>query len=502
MSGTVGDIVKPPDCWERTVVLIQDPPGTLSQWRDEVEKIRNCAPRADVPKVDSRKSWEEQNREVVEDVWNQTWGAARGWALTSSPFSEYLNPDWPEIFEDLLNHGGRQGNEKWPGGFTWTPRADDFDPKGFFPESSRNGFTQFTNWVPKPTVTPVSAGGSPSGWTFDDIGDWHRWQEWLQSQPSNDLLNVGLKDHNATNPFWGAVQTPIDELKYASDPDSQLEWYGESFRELATVAEDARPPLQRVIESLGTTETKVGDLGATMFEMGPAWQMVNESVNQGTLAYDGLGGSMEQNRNLSFEWGKGLLSDAQAVGYGLPPEMANVGLGISGVNDNYLALQATLLNFRNLPPMPQAIWTWGPGGAGASSSGGSGSATPHVDQDALDEVGLYGTRPDEIPAAIDEARNLAAHGATERERKLAEERLEVLLQQRFELGGVVPGPVGAPMPALLHGGERVLRSGQSGGGPLNVTLHVHGNVVSERELVRNVREGLIRLNREVTEMGF
>ena len=408
-----------------------------------------------------------------------------------------------------------------------------FRSEGIFPR-------KFTEWFY--TVHQLGAKTNGAGWTFDDIGDWHRWQEWLQSQPSNDLLNVGLKDHNATNPFWGAVQTPIDELKYASewlqsqpsndllnvglkdhnatnpfwgavqtpidelkyasDPDSQLEWYGESFRELATVAEDARPPLQRVIESLGTTETKVGDLGATMFEMGPAWQMVNESVNQGTLAYDGLGGSMEQNRNLSFEWGKGLLSDAQAVGYGLPPEMANVGLGISGVNDNYLALQATLLNFRNLPPMPQAIWTWGPGGAGASSSGGSGSATPHVDQDALDEVGLYGTRPDEIPAAIDEARNLAAHGATERERKLAEERLEVLLQQRFELGGVVPGPVGAPMPALLHGGERVLRSGQSGGGPLNVTLHVHGNVVSERELVRNVREGLIRLNREVTEMGF
>ena len=141
-------------------------------------------------------------------------------------------------------------------------------------------------------------------------------------------------------------------------------------------------------------------------------------------------------------------------------------------------------------------------GAGASSGGGSGSATPHVDQDALDEVGLYGTRPDEIPAAIDEARNLAVHGGTERERKLAEERLKVLALQPFQLGGVVPGPIGAPMPALLHGGERVLRSGQSGGGPTNVTLHVHGNVVSERELVRSVREGLIRLNREVTEMGF
>ena len=94
------------------------------------------------------------------------------------------------------------------------------------------------------------------------------------------------------------------------------------------------------------------------------------------------------------------------------------------------------------------------------------------------------------------------HGATERERKLARERLQVLHQQRFELGGVVPGPIGAPVPALLHGGERVLRSGQAGGGPVNVCLHVHGAVLSERELVRSVREGLIRLNREVTEMGF
>ncbi|MCY3800745.1 MAG: hypothetical protein OXG46_04120 [Chloroflexi bacterium] len=276
----------------------------------------------------------------------------------------------------------------------------------------------------------------------------------------------------------------------------------ESQRQLTAALRESTPARQQMIDSLGTTETKVGDLGAAVLGTGPHWQMMSESVDQSTLAYDLLGGRMQENQKVSLDWGKGLLSDAQAVGYGHPHEMAKVGVGISGVTDNYLALQATLLNFPNLPLMPQANWIWHRRGAGASSGGGSTPATPQVDQDALDEVGLWGTRPDQIPDAIDEARNLAAHGATERERKLARERLKVLHQQRFELGGVVPGPVGAPVPAILHGGERVLRSGQSGGGPINVCLHVHGAVLSERELVRSVREGLIRLNREVTEMGF
>ena len=501
------DILVPYKCLEQTVALAESRPSTQHEWVEwghQVHELKDCGPRIEPIEVDQTASNDEQQLQVWEGVLSQISAVGQQTAIANAPppVSDYLNPDWSEIWKDLLNHGGRQDNEKWPGDFSWTPRADDFDPKGFFPDSSRNGSTQFTNWLPKPAATPVSGDGSPPGLTRDYIMNWSRLQQDLQRRSLEDSINMGLTGYPAMDPYASAFHEPFIGLNFPSAPGEMPEEILEFYRRLTVAAGDARSPMQQMIDSLGFTKTEVGDLGATVFETGPAWQMMNESVNQGAIAYDLLGGRMQENQKVSFDWGKGLLSDAQAVGNDVPPEFDRVGVGISGVTDNYLALQATLLNFPNLPLIPQAIWAWGQRGAGASSSGRSASATADVDQDALDEVGLYGTRPEDIPAAIDEARNLAVHGATERERKLAEKRLKVLRQQRFELGGVVPGPIGAPVPALLHGGERVLRSGQPGGGPLNVTLHVHGNVVSERELVRNVREGLIRLNREVTEMGF
>ena len=186
------------------------------------------------------------------------------------------------------------------------------------------------------------------------------------------------------NPYVSAIQEPNYVWEAGQPPEGILE----DYRRIKAAAGDAQLPLLQMVDSLGLTKTEVGDLGAAVLGTGSHWQMMSESVNQSAVAYDLLGGRMQENQKVSFDWGKGLLFDGQSVGDGLPPELDKVGVGISGVTDNYLALQAALLNFPNLPLMPQANWTWHRPRAGAPSGGGSGSATPQVDQDALDEVGL------------------------------------------------------------------------------------------------------------------
>jgi TP901 family phage tail tape measure protein len=61
-------------------------------------------------------------------------------------------------------------------------------------------------------------------------------------------------------------------------------------------------------------------------------------------------------------------------------------------------------------------------------------------------------------------------------------------------GGIVPGPKGADVPAILQAGERVLPVGHSGGGGGgNVYITVQGGMIAEREVREISRRGLIRL---------
>ena len=62
----------------------------------------------------------------------------------------------------------------------------------------------------------------------------------------------------------------------------------------------------------------------------------------------------------------------------------------------------------------------------------------------------------------------------------------------FAVGGIVPGMVGTPVPAVVHSGERIVGAGNAGGIPINLDVHVHGTVISEGDLANNVRNGLMR----------
>jgi len=59
---------------------------------------------------------------------------------------------------------------------------------------------------------------------------------------------------------------------------------------------------------------------------------------------------------------------------------------------------------------------------------------------------------------------------------------------QFHSGGVVPGPAGADVPAILQAGETVIPAGGRAG--MSVVVNVGGSVISEGDLVEAVRRGL------------
>lgn len=69
----------------------------------------------------------------------------------------------------------------------------------------------------------------------------------------------------------------------------------------------------------------------------------------------------------------------------------------------------------------------------------------------------------------------------------------------FHTGGVVPGPTGMSVPILAQAGERITPLGGSGGGP--VVVNVYGTVVTERQLVDAIHEGLLNKQRR-TPLGL
>lgn len=71
---------------------------------------------------------------------------------------------------------------------------------------------------------------------------------------------------------------------------------------------------------------------------------------------------------------------------------------------------------------------------------------------------------------------------------------EIEAARGFQGGGIVPGPVGRPQLAVVHGGETISPAGAR---PVNVTLNVHGNIFTESDL----REFLARAWTDMAKRG-
>ena len=77
----------------------------------------------------------------------------------------------------------------------------------------------------------------------------------------------------------------------------------------------------------------------------------------------------------------------------------------------------------------------------------------------------------------------------------------------FQAGGTVPGPVGAPVLAMVHGGEEISpvgssRAGGGGGDTYVVNVVVQGNAVYERQLGDVVYERLLEIQRRQGTLAF
>lgn len=75
----------------------------------------------------------------------------------------------------------------------------------------------------------------------------------------------------------------------------------------------------------------------------------------------------------------------------------------------------------------------------------------------------------------------------------------------YEYGGVVPGAMGQPQLAVVHGGERYLgASGRGGGGgtTINIVNNIGGSIVSNQELVSFIRESILQLKTRNVSTGF
>ena len=313
------------------------------------------------------------------------------------------------------------------------------------------------------------------------------------------------------------IEAPIPGPSHARDSAEQ--WVGDiELQRRRAAAEAVLPALQRVVE--GSDEMTVAARGmATAWNRDavPALQRVVDPIHNVTGGFDELIGGLMVTGQSSSELAGALPAEAEAMGHGVYHGLDPARVSFQGLTGDMSDLFEMALQMPDLGDKLPSI-SYGSqwhGGTPASRASGSASAG-----------GTSGEGPDRV--SYDEALDHYQRTSGERDENIEWMRtnpdaeietgpnagwtFNELMQDHvdkhfdrpseFALGGVVPGPVGAPVPALLHGGERVLRSGQSGGGPVNVSLHVHGAVLSERELVRSVREGLIRLNREVTEMGF
>jgi hypothetical protein len=75
----------------------------------------------------------------------------------------------------------------------------------------------------------------------------------------------------------------------------------------------------------------------------------------------------------------------------------------------------------------------------------------------------------------------------------------------FATGGTVPGPIGAPQMAVVHGGETITpygRGGSGGGAGVVVNVTVPGLVGSEDQLARTIQSLLLQLQSRTGGLGF
>ncbi len=96
----------------------------------------------------------------------------------------------------------------------------------------------------------------------------------------------------------------------------------------------------------------------------------------------------------------------------------------------------------------------------------------------------------------------AIQGVLDKARELAREGLDKLGLPHFASGGIVPGPVGSPQLAVVHGGEEVIPTNRTsavgGGGGTGITFNVSvglyaGSEIEKRNIATQLYDSLVRV---------
>jgi phage-related minor tail protein len=72
----------------------------------------------------------------------------------------------------------------------------------------------------------------------------------------------------------------------------------------------------------------------------------------------------------------------------------------------------------------------------------------------------------------------------------------------FAAGGVVPGPLGQPVPVIAHGGERFLGVNKAASGGTVINIYPQNLVGTKEEIVRYIRESLLNEQGSNYSLGF
>lgn len=68
----------------------------------------------------------------------------------------------------------------------------------------------------------------------------------------------------------------------------------------------------------------------------------------------------------------------------------------------------------------------------------------------------------------------------------------------YDTGGIVPGPVGSPQLAVIHGGERVLTADEAKNGGAVYNIIFNGSVAGDDGIVQIIKKTMATLNRQAT----
>ena len=247
------------------------------------------------------------------------------------------------------------------------------------------------------------------------------------------------------------------------------------------VASQLPGDLRDLVSASGRVTAHTWLLGDTIeHDLSPALSGATDSIRPADIAFGEMDMGYDDLRWVSDATLEGLTVNAAAMSAGLTPWVA-------GISKEIEQRRHELEAFR--PQLAPAARSDSPPGSGSSGGGLSWDESLELYQrktgETAQNIAWIRKHPDDKAESGENVDWTFRDIVRDAVRRSGEVPL-------FAMGGVVPGMVGTPVPAVVHGGEEIVGAGNGGGVPINLEVHVPGTVISEGDLARNVRDGLMR----------